>query len=253
MARRGRGFPERAKSSGDACLQPRITGQAVRRTCQGHYEALTKPIWAGSPDRGWDRVSGTTTWFAGATTCRCSFAVDGGTRAYLARREFLVAIRDWFSRQGDSAVASRRAASSSNVAHRLRYRLDTPGRRRITNADCFSQENESPATIRRTAMRDVLTMIPGGGRGTRLYPPTKHRAKPAVPLAGKSLESDDTAGLEGTCRAGRIRGDSAGGSRQPPAFLRLWLRHRSDLQPHDRAAVRPRDSHAVENAVGLHY
>jgi glucose-1-phosphate adenylyltransferase len=34
-------------------------------------------------------------------------------------------------------------------------------------------------------MRNVLTMILGGGRGTRLYPLTKHRAKPAVPLGGK--------------------------------------------------------------------
>jgi glucose-1-phosphate adenylyltransferase len=34
-------------------------------------------------------------------------------------------------------------------------------------------------------MRRVLGVILGGGRGTRLYPLTKHRAKPAVPLAGK--------------------------------------------------------------------
>lgn len=34
-------------------------------------------------------------------------------------------------------------------------------------------------------MRDVLSIILGGGRGTRLYPLTKRRAKPAVPLAGK--------------------------------------------------------------------
>jgi glucose-1-phosphate adenylyltransferase len=34
-------------------------------------------------------------------------------------------------------------------------------------------------------MRDVLTIILGGGRGKRLYPLTKLRAKPAVPLAGK--------------------------------------------------------------------
>ena len=30
----------------------------------------------------------------------------------------------------------------------------------------------------------VLTIILGGGRGTRLFPLTQHRCKPAVPLAG---------------------------------------------------------------------
>lgn len=34
-------------------------------------------------------------------------------------------------------------------------------------------------------MRDVLGLILGGGQGTRLYPLTKKRAKPAVPLGGK--------------------------------------------------------------------
>jgi glucose-1-phosphate adenylyltransferase len=34
-------------------------------------------------------------------------------------------------------------------------------------------------------MRDVLALILGGGQGTRLYPLTKLRAKPAVPLGGK--------------------------------------------------------------------
>lgn len=34
-------------------------------------------------------------------------------------------------------------------------------------------------------MRNVMTLILGGGKGTRLYPLTKHRSKPAVPLAGK--------------------------------------------------------------------
>ena len=32
---------------------------------------------------------------------------------------------------------------------------------------------------------DVLAIIMGGGRGERLFPLTKHRSKPAVPLAGK--------------------------------------------------------------------
>src|SRR6266851_7964884 len=34
-------------------------------------------------------------------------------------------------------------------------------------------------------MQDVLTLILGGGRGTRLYPLTQHRSEPAVPFAGK--------------------------------------------------------------------
>ena len=34
-------------------------------------------------------------------------------------------------------------------------------------------------------MKNVLAMVLGGGRGTRLYPLTKYRSKPAVPLAGK--------------------------------------------------------------------
>src|ERR671933_1504967 len=34
-------------------------------------------------------------------------------------------------------------------------------------------------------MENVLSLILGGGRGTRLYPLTKLRSKPAVPIAGK--------------------------------------------------------------------
>lgn len=34
-------------------------------------------------------------------------------------------------------------------------------------------------------MHEVLSLILGGGRGTRLYPLTKMRSKPAVPVAGK--------------------------------------------------------------------
>jgi glucose-1-phosphate adenylyltransferase len=34
-------------------------------------------------------------------------------------------------------------------------------------------------------MKDTLALILGGGRGTRLYPLTLHRSKPAVPIAGK--------------------------------------------------------------------
>ena len=34
-------------------------------------------------------------------------------------------------------------------------------------------------------MRDTVAVILGGGAGTRLYPLTDHRSKPAVPLAGR--------------------------------------------------------------------
>jgi len=34
-------------------------------------------------------------------------------------------------------------------------------------------------------MRNVVSLVLGGGRGTRLYPLTKFRSKPAVPIAGK--------------------------------------------------------------------
>src|SRR5438132_13565238 len=34
-------------------------------------------------------------------------------------------------------------------------------------------------------MHSVLSLILGGGRGTRLYPLTRDRSKPAVPVAGK--------------------------------------------------------------------
>ena len=41
-------------------------------------------------------------------------------------------------------------------------------------------------TGRQTAnTSNVLSVIMGGGQGTRLFPLTKERAKPAVPLAGK--------------------------------------------------------------------
>lgn len=34
-------------------------------------------------------------------------------------------------------------------------------------------------------MRNMISVIMGGGKGTRLSPLTEYRSKPAVPLAGK--------------------------------------------------------------------
>src|SRR5262245_4148437 len=42
-----------------------------------------------------------------------------------------------------------------------------------------------PSSSHGMPMQDVLSLILGGGRGTRLYPLTMLRSKPAVPIAGK--------------------------------------------------------------------
>jgi len=40
-------------------------------------------------------------------------------------------------------------------------------------------------TSQEVVMRNVISLVLGGGQGTRLYPLTKYRSKPAVPLAAK--------------------------------------------------------------------
>jgi len=47
--------------------------------------------------------------------------------------------------------------------------------------------NPSPASLKQDyfLMKDVVSLILGGGQGTRLYPLTKYRSKPAVPIGGK--------------------------------------------------------------------
>ncbi|MCA1964817.1 MAG: NTP transferase domain-containing protein, partial [Prosthecobacter sp.] len=42
-----------------------------------------------------------------------------------------------------------------------------------------------PTKVEHALRRSTLAIVMGGGAGTRLYPLTKDRAKPAVPLAGK--------------------------------------------------------------------
>src|ERR1051325_129811 len=51
---------------------------------------------------------------------------------------------------------------------------------RIRTQDSMSHTGRQSANT-----SDVLSVIMGGGQGTRLFPLTKERAKPAVPLAGK--------------------------------------------------------------------
>lgn len=47
------------------------------------------------------------------------------------------------------------------------------------------QKNTTKGEINMANKKHVLAIILGGGKGTRLYPLTKDRSKPAVPLAGK--------------------------------------------------------------------
>ena len=43
---------------------------------------------------------------------------------------------------------------------------------------------DAAAAAARSSSSSVLALILGGGAGTRLYPLTKQRAKPAVPIGG---------------------------------------------------------------------
>src|SRR5262249_48787196 len=52
-------------------------------------------------------------------------------------------------------------------------------------AEVYAARGAFGKRFRSWAMEDVLCLILGGGRGTRLYPLTKRRSEPAVPVAGK--------------------------------------------------------------------
>jgi hypothetical protein len=76
-----------------------------------------------------------------------------------------------------------------------------------------------PLTQRRLcALQNVLGIILGGGAGTRLYPLTKKRAKPAVPLVSSPPPGPRAARWRprrGAGRATRSRArDAAWGARQ---------------------------------------
>ena len=76
-------------------------------------------------------------------------------------------------------------------------------------------------------MHDVLSLILGGGRGTRLYPLTKLRSKPAVPVAGKyrlidiPISNCINSGLQPHLRADAVS------QRQPAPAHRQYLQVRS--------------------------
>src|SRR5262249_36928832 len=82
-------------------------------------------------------------------------------------------------------------ARDSHPPHRGGDRSPAGGRRREHRIAAYPRHdgaitralNQPLSTIDR--MNDVLTLILGGGRGTRLFPLTHMRSKPAVPIGGK--------------------------------------------------------------------
>jgi glucose-1-phosphate adenylyltransferase len=57
--------------------------------------------------------------------------------------------------------------------------------RGIPPSSQFAARTRGLSSVRSRVMNDVLTLILGGGRGTRLFPLTHMRSKPAVPIGGK--------------------------------------------------------------------
>ena len=70
---------------------------------------------------------------------------------------------------------------------------------------------ERPSANAVTNTKSVAAVILGGGAGTRLYPLTKSRAKPAVPIGGAYRLIDVPMSNEGHKRVideGNLKGDS---------------------------------------------
>ncbi|KAG0561448.1 hypothetical protein KC19_9G065400 [Ceratodon purpureus] len=85
---------------------------------------------------------------------------------------------------GEKVSASLKAQAW--VAPRLRRSASMPGRLQVSSvlADLDQTINVDTEENARVEPRTVLSIILGGGAGTRLYPLTKRRAKPAVPIGG---------------------------------------------------------------------
>ncbi len=91
------------------------------------------------------------------------------------------------SRAGLASAVPRRAARVQTRAPRLGVTAEV-----VTNENGEKVMQGSPQILSeggRSATSSVMAVILGGGAGSRLYPLTKNRAKPAVPIGGPTGSS----------------------------------------------------------------
>ncbi|PKA58281.1 Glucose-1-phosphate adenylyltransferase large subunit 1, chloroplastic [Apostasia shenzhenica] len=90
------------------------------------------------------------------------------------------------------------------TAKPLGRRRRPPARMSLTTADLLADLKLRDLELQRTNPRTVVAVILGGGAGTRLYPLTKQRAKPAFPQVGYQIGSVQLVGCIETGKTGRL-------------------------------------------------
>src|SRR6188474_372365 len=78
------------------------------------------------------------------------------------------------------ALHIKQGTRSHQVCKRAARVRERTGRGAILTKSCMPAAKLTSVNI-----SNVLSIIMGGGQGTRLFPLTRERSKPAVPLAGK--------------------------------------------------------------------
>src|SRR3954470_16244159 len=86
-------------------------------------------------------------------------------------------------------MISAKPACEQPFSEHIKSRSTFSGRCRVT-VNCHGGQKEYEdfmpgAKLTSVNIGNVLSIIMGGGQGTRLFPLTRDRSKPAVPLAGK--------------------------------------------------------------------
>ena len=86
---------------------------------------------------------------------------------------------------GTRFPTTRRVAGKHHGWHTCQLAATPQGARRLAVSATASELRETETQLHMMVdMQSVVSVILGGGAGTRLYPLTRRRAKPAVPLGG---------------------------------------------------------------------